>query len=284
MKNLLELEPIQKFIKTVGKDVVKYLGEDPSCIVYLKPDGTFYGVALCEWLLRKKKNLTLTTMEDDGKGLDESKVKGRKVLIVDNDIITGQGYKRSMEAMRERKERLHIQDIKFATLMDRVGLADFSVGEYSSGVLWQVEQMDAIDLAIIKHLSQDGRASFADIGKEVKLSSVAIKNRVDRLLSGGILRVRGELNINRFYVISAGIQIEAAPKTAQDLVKKFQERPEVYHIAKRSGRYNLAVGVLAQDIEGLESFVDKEIRMLQGVRQVEVVVGELPVVPKTFIP
>ena len=96
--------------------------------------------------------------------------------------------------------------------------------------------------------------------------------------------MRGELNINRFYVISAGIQIEAAPKTAQDLVKKFQERPEVYHIAKRSGRYNLAVGVLAQDIEGLESFVDKEIRMLQGVRQVEVVVGELPVVPKTFIP
>ena len=87
MKNLLDLEPIQKFIKTVGKNVEKYLGEDPSCIVYLRPDGTFYGVALYEWLRRKKSNLTLATMEDDGKGLDELKVKGRKVLIVDNDII-----------------------------------------------------------------------------------------------------------------------------------------------------------------------------------------------------
>lgn len=284
MKNLLDLEPIQKFIRTIGKDVEKYLGEDPACIIYLRPDGTFYGVALYEWLSRKKKNLTLTTMEDSGKGLDEQKVKGRKVLIVDNDIVTGKGYKRSMEAMRQWKERLEIKDIKFATLMDRVGLADFSVGEYSSGALWQLEQVDAIDLKIIDYLSQDGRASFADIGKGVKLSSVAVKNRVDRLLQGGILRVKGELNINRFYAISAGIQIEAAPKTVQSLIEKFEKRPEVYHIAKRSGTYNLTVGILAQNIEGIEDFVDNEIRPLQGVKTVEIVVGELPVAPKTFLP
>ncbi len=284
MKNLLDLEPIQKFIKTVGKDVEKYLGEDPSCIVYLRPDGTFYGVALYEWLRSKKKNLTLTTMEDSGKGLDESKVKGRKVLIVDNDIITGKGYKRSMEAMREWKERLQIKDIKFAALMDRVGLADFSVGEYSSGVLWQLEQVDAIDLKIIKYLSQDGRASFADIGKGIKLSSVAIKNRVDKLMKEGILVVKGELNINRFYTISACLFIEAAPKTVQNLIEKLAERSEVYHIAKRSGRHNLVLSILAQDIEGIEDFVDKEVRLAPGVSRVEVVVGELPMVPKTFIP
>jgi DNA-binding Lrp family transcriptional regulator/hypoxanthine-guanine phosphoribosyltransferase len=284
MKNLLDLEPIQKFIKTIGKDVEKYLGEDPSCIVYLRPDGTFYGVALYEWLRRKKSNLTLATMEDDGKGLDESKVRGRKVLIVDNDIITGKGYKRSMEAMREWKERLQIKDIKFAALMDRVGLADFSVGEYSSGVLWQMQQMDAVDLKIIKYLSQDGRASFADIGKGIKLSSVAVKNRVDKLLKEGILSVRGELNINRFYTLSACLFVEAAPKTVQNLIEKLQARPEVYHVARRSGRHNLVLSILAQDIEGIEDFVDKEVRLAPGVSRVEVVVGELPVTPKTFIP
>src|SRR3989338_10634219 len=140
MKNLLDLEPIQKFIKTVGKDVEKYLGEDPSCIVYLRPDGTFYGVALYEWLHRKKNNLTLATMEDDGKGLDESKVKGRKILIVDNDIITGKGYKRSMEAFRTRKEKLQIKEVKFATSIDRVGLADFYVGKYSPEAIWHPDE------------------------------------------------------------------------------------------------------------------------------------------------
>ncbi len=284
MKNLLDLEPIQKFIKTIGKDVEKYLGEDPSCVVYLRPDGTFYGVALYEWLRRKKSNLTLATMEDDGKGLDESRVKGRKVLIVDNDIITGKGYKRSMEAMRGWKDRLQIKEIKFAALMDRVGLADFSVGEYSSGVLWQLDQIDAIDFKILKCLSQDGRISFADIGKDIKLSSVAVKNRVDKLMREGILVVRGELNINRFYAISACLFVEAAPKTVQALIEKLQNRPEVYHIARRSGRFNLILSILAQDIEGIEDFVDKEARLAPGVNRVEVVVGELPVIPKTFMP
>jgi len=284
MKNLLDLEPIQKFIASVGKDVEKFFGKDDGCIIYLRPDGAFYGIGLYEWLSRKKKNLTLATMEDDGQGLEEQKVKGRKVLLVDNDIITGKGYKRSTEAIRIRKDRLRIQEVKFAVFSDRMGLANFSVAEYSSTPVWGFRGMDALDLKIIKYLSQDGRASFADIGKNIKLSSVAVKNRVDKLMRGSILSVNGELNINRFYVISAGVQVEAAPKTVQALIEKFQKKPEVYHIAKRSGGYNLTLGILAQDIEGIEDLVDKEIRMLQGVKQVEVVVGELPIIPKTFIP
>jgi Lrp/AsnC family transcriptional regulator, regulator for asnA, asnC and gidA len=284
MKNLLELEPIQKFIASVGKDVEKFFGKDKGCIIYLRPDGAFYGIGLYEWLLRKKKNLTLATMEDDGQGLEDQKVKGRKVLLVDNDIITGKGYKRSTEAIRLRKERLNIQEVKFAVFSDRMGLANFSVAEYSSTPVWGFRSVDALDLKIIKRLSQDGRASFADIGKGIKLSSVAVKNRVDKLMQGGILRVRGELNINRFYAISACLFIEAASKTVQVLIEKLEGRPEVYHIARRSGKHNLVLSILAQDIEGIEDFVDKEVRLAQGVSAVEVAVGELPVLPKTFIP
>src|SRR3989344_2968620 len=106
--NILELQPVQQFIKAVGKGVAAYFGKDDSCIVYLELDGVFYGIALYEWLKKKKKNITLTTMHDDGAALEEDKVKNRKVLIVNNDIITGKSYKRSMEALRERKNRLHI--------------------------------------------------------------------------------------------------------------------------------------------------------------------------------
>lgn len=284
MKNLLELEPIQKFIASVGEDVEKFFGKDEGCIIYLRPDGAFYGIGLYEWLSRKKKNLTLATMEDDGQGLEEQKAKGRKVLIVDNDIITGKGYKRSTEAIRIRKDRLNIQEVKFAVFSDRMGLADFSVAEYSSTPVWGFRDMDALDLKIIKYLSQDGRASFADIGKNIKLSSVAVKNRVDKLMEGGILIVRGELDINRFYTISACLFVEATPKAVQNLIEKLRGRPEVYHVAKRSGRHNLVFSILAQDIKSIEDFVDKEVRLAPGVSRVEVVVGELPVVPKTFIP
>lgn len=284
MKNILDFPSIQQFVKTLGNDVLKYFGKEPACIICLRPDGVFYGAGLHVWLLKKKKDINLISMDDDARDLQAEKVRRRKVLIVDNDVVTGKGYKRSMEALRMEQERLGLLGIKFATFFDRIGATDFSVERYSPEIIWQLDQIDAVDLNIIKYLSQDGRTSFADIEKGVKLSSVAVKNRVDRLLRGGILRVRGELNINRFYTISAGIQIEATPKTAQSLIEKFQKRPEVYHIAKRLGRYNLTIGILAQDIEGIEDFVDKEIRMLQGVRQAEIVVGELPVIPKTFTP
>lgn len=284
MKNLLELEPIQKFIQVVGKGVEKYFSKDDGCIVYLRPDGTFYGVGLYQWLRRKKKNLSLTTMEDDGKGLEENKVKGRKVLIVDNDIITGKGYKRAMEALRLRREPLRIKGIKFATYIDRVGLADFSVLKYSPEAIWHPQEIDALDLKIISLLGDNGRISFAEIGKKINLSQVAVKNRIDNLLKTRILTIRGALNIDRFYTMSAAIQLEADSKTVEKLLEKFQKKQEVYHLAKRSGRYSLGIGILAHNIENIESFVENEVRAIPGVKNIEVFIGELPILPKTISP
>ena len=120
MKDLLALDSIQNFLKTTGKGIESYFGKDKACIVYLRPDGGFYGIALYEWLKKKKKNIELTTMHDDGEGLEEKKVQGAKVLLVDNDIVSGKGYKRSMETLRFHRADLQIKDIKFAVYADRL--------------------------------------------------------------------------------------------------------------------------------------------------------------------
>ncbi|MDO8470472.1 MAG: AsnC family transcriptional regulator [bacterium] len=283
MKNLLEFEPIQKFIKAVGPDIERYFGKDPGCIIYLQPDGIFYAQGLLLWLNgRGKKDLALCTMADDGEGLEEGKVRGKKVLIVDNDVISGKSYKRSMEALRSRKEKLAVKDIKFATFLDRPGLTDFFVERYSAESIWKLEELDALDHKIISLLSHNGRMSFAEIGKDVRLSAVAIKHRVDKLLRANILKIQGRLNTERFYELSAGIQIECEGKNIEILIGRLRKKHEVYHIAKRSGKYNLTVSILVQNIEDVEEFIENEIRSQQGVRQIEVHVGELPIIPKTF--
>lgn len=284
MTNLFNLDPIKKFIRAIGKDVQKYFGRDPSAIVHLQPDGMFYGVALFDWLKQKKKNIILTTMQDDGKELEEKKVKGRKVLLVDNDIITGKGYKRSMEALRERKARLQIKDIKFATYTDRIGLADFSVWRYSPDTLWRLQELDVIDLNIISLLAGNGRMSFAQIATKVKLSQVAAKNRVDNLLKKDLLAIRGALVVSKFYTLSAGLQIEVDGKALDRLIAKLAKKQEIYHLVKRSGRLNLTVSMLARTIEDVEDFVEREVRSFPGVHNAEVFVGEIPVVPQTIAP
>jgi DNA-binding Lrp family transcriptional regulator len=223
-------------------------------------------------------------MENDGKGLEEEKVKGRKVLIVDNDIISGKSYKRAMETMRVKKERLKIKEIKFAVLCDRTGLADFSVEGYSAYAPWSLEKIDATDFKIIQALSEDGRKSFVEIAKETRLSPVAVKNRVERLIDEGVLKIQGLLNIGKCYSISANIEIEADQKTISKLIEKFEKSPLVYHLVKTSGRYNLLVGLLAPNLEGIASFVDKEIRRETGVKHIDISIGELPIIPKAWNP
>src|SRR3954452_16335906 len=49
-------------------------------------------------------------------------------------------------------------------------------------------QIDAVDQRIIALLVADARASYAEIGSKVSLSAPAVKRRVDRLRSTGVIK------------------------------------------------------------------------------------------------
>ena len=281
---LLKFKPIQKLIEGVGKDVKRYFGKEPGCVVGLGDDGAFYGLGLYQWLRQIKKGVTFITMDDNGEGLNEEKVKGRKVLIVDNDIVTGKSYKRAMEAMKGKKERLKIKDVKFAVLCDRTGLADFSVEGYSAYAPWSLERLDGLDLKIIRALAADGRRSFVEIAKETRLSPVAIKNRVERLINEGVLKIQGLLSMGECYSVSAHIEIEADEKTISKIIEKFEKSPLVYHLVRTSGRYNLLISIISPNLESIENFIAKEIRSAPGVKHIDVNIGEIPIIPKAWNP
>src|SRR3954466_7329149 len=46
-------------------------------------------------------------------------------------------------------------------------------------------RLDDLDRKILDHLERDGRATLADVGSAVGLSSSAVKRRVDRLQAAG---------------------------------------------------------------------------------------------------
>jgi len=281
---LLNFKPIQKLIEGVGRDVKRYFGKERGCVVGLGDDGIFYGLGLYQWLRQIKKGITFTTMNENGKGLEEEKVKGRKVLIVDNDIVTGKSYKRALGVMKGEKERLKIKDIKFAVLCDRTGLADFSVEGYSAYPPWSLEKLDGLDLKIIQALSKNGRESFVEIAKKTGLSPVGIKNRVERLINEGVLKIQGLLNIGECYSVSAHIEIEADQKTISKMIEKFEKSPLVYHLVRTSGKYNLLASIISPNLESIENFIAKEVRGEPGVKHIDVSVGELPIIPKAWNP
>lgn len=284
MKNtFLELKPIQKFIEGVGADVKKYIGKDKACIVGLEDDGVFYAKGLYQWLSGEKKDITFTTMDDYGKGLEEDKVEGRKVLLVDNDIVTGKAYHQAINSIIEKKDELKIKDVKFAVLCDRVKVADFSVEDYPMPSSWDLRHLDSIDLKIIKSLSENGRKSFVEIAYEIGLTPVGIKKRVERLFEREILTIQAALNTEKFYSVSATVGIEADPKTIAKLIKKFEDCPLVYNLVKVSGHHNLIIDIIAPNSKRITDLVEKQVRLDPKIRYLEVNLGDLPVKPKTHV-
>ena len=49
--------------------------------------------------------------------------------------------------------------------------------------------LDEVNKLIIEQLQQDGRRSYAAIGKEVGLSEAAVRQRVQRLVDSGVMQV-----------------------------------------------------------------------------------------------
>lgn len=285
MSNLLEYEPIKKFIEVLGKDIEKFFGKDDGALVYLKPHGVWYAEGLHEWLGKEKgRNVTISTMEDDGSMLEEEKVQGRKVLIVDADIVTGKAYKRSLGGLRLRKKELQIKDVKFATYIDRMGLADFFVWKYSPESIWHFDEMNVLDLKIIAALAENGREPFANIGKEIHLSAPTVKSRVNRLLKEKIIDIRAHLQVDQFYTMCAQIYVEADQKTVEKLIERCESKQEVYHLVRVTGIYNLCIGIAAHSWHDTQSFIEEEIRPRPGVKKIFITTGEVPILPKTIPP
>lgn len=277
LPNILKYPSIQNLIKWVGKDIIKYIGKDGVCVVGLGENGVFYGEGVFEWLKREGFDVTFTTVNDDGEGFEDKKGKGRKILMVDSHIITGRCYQTALKIINSKQKKLGIKDIKCAVMHDLRGFADFVAERYFVPQI----KLDKIDFEIIKILLQDGKKSFTEIAQKIGLSSVGVKNRVDRLLKQKILEIRGLISLEKFYSVSANIGIRADNLTCQKIIKKLEQNSLVFNIMKVSGsNKDLIIDIVAPSNKVIEEFLDQEIKSEAGARIIEVNTGGLPIVPK----
>lgn len=100
---------------------------------------------------------------------------------------------------------------------------------------------------IIEVLQEDGRLSYAAIGKIVGLSEAAVRQRVQRLLESGLVQVVGvtdpmTLGFNRQAMI--GVRTNGDLNAAADAVS---ELDGVEYVVITAGSFDLMVEVVAED-------------------------------------
>lgn len=125
--------------------------------------------------------------------------------------------------------------------------------------------LDDVSKAIIEQLQQDGRRSYASIGKVVGLSEAAVRQRVQRLTDSGVMQVVAvtdplQLGFARQAMI--GIRVSGPLEEVADALGALDE---VDYVVITAGSYDLLVeAVCASDEELLELISDK-IRRVEGV-------------------
>ncbi|GAB3121954.1 Lrp/AsnC family transcriptional regulator [Streptomyces calidiresistens] len=126
-----------------------------------------------------------------------------------------------------------------------------------------------MSLGIIEQLQQDGRRSYAAIGKAVGLSEAAVRQRVQKLLDQGamqIVAVTDPLTVGFLRQAMVGINVEGDLEPVADALA---EMDEVDYVVVTAGSFDLLVEIVCEDDDHLLEMISKRIRTLPGVRSTE---------------
>ncbi|WP_244932287.1 Lrp/AsnC family transcriptional regulator [Nocardioides sp. W7] len=129
--------------------------------------------------------------------------------------------------------------------------------------------LDDVSKAIIEQLQQDGRRSYAAIGKVVGLSEAAVRQRVQRLIDGGVMQVVAvtdplELGFARQAMV--GIRVTGPLEPVADAIGALSE---VDYVVITAGSFDLLVEVVAESDEHLLRIISGDIREIEGVLATE---------------
>jgi Lrp/AsnC family transcriptional regulator for asnA, asnC and gidA len=134
----------------------------------------------------------------------------------------------------------------------------------------QRDKLDGIDLHIINALRADGRVAFAQIAEQLKVSPGMIRQRYNRLVDLGFLKVVAVTNplmMGKRTVTMIGIRTDG--RKMMEVANKIAKFDEVVYIVATSGRYDLMLEVFCQDHEDMFKFMTEKLAKVDGVRETE---------------
>jgi Lrp/AsnC family transcriptional regulator, regulator for asnA, asnC and gidA len=129
--------------------------------------------------------------------------------------------------------------------------------------------LDEISKQIIEQLQADGRKPYAAIGKAVGLSEAAVRQRVQRLIDGGVMQIVAvtdplQVGFSRQAMIGVRVSGDVA-----HVAGALCERPEVSYVVTTAGSFDLLVEVVCEDDDHLLELLMSHIRGLEGVTSTE---------------
>ena len=130
--------------------------------------------------------------------------------------------------------------------------------------------LDDTDWKIIDALRKDGRVAFAQIAEQLGVSPGMIRQRYNRLVEQGFLKIVAITNPVRMgFRTMAMIGIRAEGSKLLEVAEKVSRLDEVIYMVISSGRFDIFAEVVCRDHEDLLRFITEKLSMIDGVRESE---------------
>ena len=129
--------------------------------------------------------------------------------------------------------------------------------------------LDGLSKRIIEQLQEDGRRSYAAIGRAIGLSEAAVRQRVERLREQEVIKITAVADAK-----SVGFHREAMVAVKVDgdvrlVAEKLAAVPETDYVVICAGSFDLLVELICVDDEHLLQLVNGAIRTIPGVSATE---------------
>jgi Lrp/AsnC family transcriptional regulator for asnA, asnC and gidA len=129
--------------------------------------------------------------------------------------------------------------------------------------------IDDVSKAIIEQLQQDGRRSYAAIGKAVGLSEAAVRQRVQRLIENGVMQIVAvtdplQLGFARQAMIGINVDGQLDP-----VAEELGTIDEIDYVVMTAGGFDLLCEVVCESDRHLLELLSNRIRAVPGVRTTE---------------
>ena len=135
-----------------------------------------------------------------------------------------------------------------------------------------IAQLDDLSKAIIEKLQENGRRSYAGIGKAIGLSEAAVRQRVQRLIDAGVMQIVAVTDPMQLgFARQAMIAIRCTGDTIK-LAEKLAELPSIDYVVLTAGSFDVIAEVVCEDDNDLLELLNFQIRALPGVLSTETLV------------
>jgi DNA-binding Lrp family transcriptional regulator len=117
-------------------------------------------------------------------------------------------------------------------------------------------QVDPDEIAIAAAFARDGRASLGAIAERVRLSEPTVRRRIERMVSGGALHFRAEMEPRLLgFTVEAELRLAVPYDILDTSARLLAAHPAVRYVGATAGPHNLSVEVAFADHDGLYEFL-----------------------------